>query len=179
MGALDNQPENPNLLNPNGFRFIIKRLPNVVYFCQTAPIPAISIPVAPQPTAHVTIPQPGSKLIYEPLVLTFKVDENLNNYLEIHNWMVGEGHPYEFKQVADLIDSSEKFKVKPNQVSAMKSDATLIVLTSAKNASTNVFFYDMFPTSLSELKFRSNENDVDYLEATVEFKYTRYVIERI
>ena len=39
------------------------------------------------------IPIPGEKLSYNDFVLKFIVDESLENYLLVHNWMRGFGFP--------------------------------------------------------------------------------------
>ena len=59
------------------------------------------------------------------------------------------------------------------------SDGTLNIQTSNRNPSINIFFYDMFPTDLTELAFDTTASDIDYLEATATFRYRRYVRERI
>ena len=43
MSAVDNQPDNPNPLNPINFRFNLLRAPSLTFFCQSATIPTINI----------------------------------------------------------------------------------------------------------------------------------------
>lgn len=178
-GALANQPRNLNPLSPLGFKFVIKKIPNVNYFCQSVAVPGISVSVAEQPTYLSLIPQPGARMTYEPLSLKFKVDENLANYLEIHNWLIGLGHPVSLQQAKNLSDSSDSpsLKGKPGSIRTYKSDATLVILTSHKNPSHYVIFRDLFPVALTELVFDSTQSDVTYLEANVTFRYLRYDIE--
>jgi len=47
-------------------------------------------------------------------------------------------------------------------------------LTSKNNANIEVRFNNVFPTSLSGLNFNQQANDIDYLTATVSFKYKLY-----
>ena len=54
------------------------------------------------------------------------------------------------------------------------SDATLNILTSKNNANIEVRFSDVFPSSLSGLQYDQQATDVDYLTATVSFKYKIY-----
>lgn len=180
MGTLDNQPTNLNLLSPLGFKFIVKKLPMVNYFAQTVSIPAISMGVAENITTPFGImPRPGDRVIYDPLTIAFRVDEDLKNYIEIHNWMIGLGHPNDFTQTKNLSNSSDTPRLREGSASSFVSDGTLIILTSHKNANYNIFFYDMFPTNLTDLIFDSSQIDVDYLTATVTMRYRRYVIEKI
>jgi len=179
MSALENQPENLNYLSPLGFKFIIKKLPNVNYFCQTVTVPSIQINQIEIKTPVGTLQYPGDKLVYDPLTITFKVDEDLQNYKEIHNWMIGLGHPIALKQYNTLSSNSETPVMKANSAASVLSDGTLVVLTSHKNASHYIKFIDLFPLSLSEITFDSTQSTVEYLQSTVTFKYLRYEIEKI
>ena len=180
MSAITEQPTNLNYLSPLGFKFTLRRLPTVNYFCQSVDIPAISMTQINTPTPVGTLVRPGDKIVYDPLVLTFRVDEDMKNYIEMVNWLEGLGHPTSLQQTRDLSRSSPLST--PANVGSMQtlvSDATLTVLTSHKNPGLNAFFADIFPTSLSALRFSSMANDVDYLEATATFSYRKYTLERI
>lgn len=178
MSALDNTPQNKSLLQPNGFRFIIKKLPNVNYFCQSATIPTISLASVDTPSPFGIVPRPGDRLLFEQFTLRFKVDENLQNYKEIYTWLAGLGRPNNFDQYKTLSNQTP-LPAKEGSAASVVSDATLVVLTSHKNGSMNVFFRDVFPTSLSELTFDSTISDVEYLEATATFRYRSYDLESV
>jgi hypothetical protein len=180
MSTITDQPTNLNYLSPLGFKFTLRRLPMVNYFCQSVDIPAISMTPISTPTPLSALIRPGDKLVYDPLTITFRVDEDMKNYIEMVNWLEGLGHPNSLKQFRDLSASSPL--ATPSTIgSAMSimSDATLTVLTSHKNPGLNAFFSDAFPTSLSALRFSSMSNDVEYLEATATFSYRKYTLERI
>jgi hypothetical protein len=180
MTALENQPTNINFLGQNGFRFAIKRLPNVNYFCQSVTLPSVTIAAIDSPTPMAFVPRPGDRINFDPLNIRFKVDENLANYLEIFNWIEGLGHPEDLLQTRDLSREirSEQVGFKPIGASTTYvSDATLSILTSNKNVNKVVRFYDCFPVSLTELTFDSTITTIEYLEATVTFRYRRYVVE--
>jgi hypothetical protein len=180
MNALVEQPTNLNYLSPLGFKFTLRRLPMVNYFCQSVDIPAISMTPINTPTPVGTLVRPGDKLVYDPLTITFRVDEDMKNYIEMVNWLEGLGHPTSLQQTRDLSRSSPLST--PNNIGStltLVSDATLTILTSHKNPGLNAFFSDVLPTSLSALRFNSMANDVDYLEATATFSYRKYTLERI
>ena len=158
---------NVNFLSPLGFRFTMNRTPNVNYFCQQATLPTISMTEYNQVSPFVNNPYPGDKLIYEPLALRFRVDENLVNYLEIHNWLEGLGHP----------DNLDQYKAIDEK--GIKTDGSLIILTSNQNPSVRIAFQDMFPLSLSPLAFDVTQTDVEYLEADVQFRYRRFTLEKL
>ena len=170
-GAYNNQPDNQNFLSPVGFRFAIRKMPNVNWFLQSATIPGITLGEALQPTPFIDAAQPGEKLTFEPLTITFKVDEDLANWTEIYDWMVGLGSPTTIKEY--------KENVRKKGTEAIVSDATLTILNSVMNPNFEIMFRDMFPTSLSELPFDSTMSDIDYLTATVTFRYLNYEFRRI
>jgi hypothetical protein len=171
------QPNNLNYLSQLGFRFALEKLPSVSYFCQAVAIPAISINSVDTPTPFTVIPHAGSRLTFEPLNVRFRVDEDLKNYLEIYDWLVGVSRPDSFQQTRDLVAASHAFNARPGSTMHIVSDATLFVLNSNKKVKFHVFFEELFPVSLSELMFESMSSDVQYLEATAQFRYRKYSIE--
>lgn len=180
MSAIDSHPENINFLSQNSFRFAIKRLPNINYFCQGVALPAVSIGAIESPTPLASIPRPGDRITYDPLVIKFRVDENLQNYLEIQKWIEGMGHPEDLSQTSKLARQIRNEQIGFRPLTAMVnfvSDGVLSILTSNKNMNKNVFFRDCFPTNLTELSFDSMNTTVEYLEASVTFRYRRYEIE--
>ena len=99
------QISNRNFLSPGGFRFTLAKYPKIAYYCQSANIPAISVGELTQPTPFRPIPFEGV-LSYQTLSLRFLVDEGLENYLIIHNWMRGLGVPEKFKERQDMLDAN-------------------------------------------------------------------------
>jgi hypothetical protein len=153
--AFSKQIENRNFLSPLGFKFILTRTPKVDFFANSANIPGINLGVAIQPSYLKDIPIPGDKLSYDDFNLKFIVDENMENYLEIHNWMRGLGYPdsiaeYDQWRLSDPTNTSD-----PNV-----SDATLMIYNSNYNSNIIVKFRGMFPTSLSTIDFDSTMTDV-------------------
>jgi len=179
MSSLPGQPDNINFLSPLGFRFVIKKLPNVNYFCQNVAIPSVSMSQASYPNPVINIPLPGSKMTYEPLTIRFKVDEDMKNYLEVMNWLTGLGHPVSFDHTRDLSRSSPVPSVKPGSAASFVSDGTLVILTNHKNPNLTATFYDMFPISISELQFDSTDSDVLYLECVATFAYRSFSLATI
>ena len=91
-------PDNKNFLGQTGFRLVLDRIPTVSYFSQSASIPPVSIGTSNQTNPFTDIPLAGEKITYSPFNLTFRVDEDMINYLEIYNWLVGLGSPENFDQ---------------------------------------------------------------------------------
>ena len=188
--SLTRQPTKLDYASPTQFKFSILKLPKVEYFCTSVNIPGISLGDATQATSLKNIPIPGDKLTYEPLQMTFLVDENLENFQEIHGWLVGLGFPRDHIEFRNLISSGNdrfptkntsnvsteagKVKFAATDAGPTLSDATLTVLSSKNNAQVEVRFRDLYPTGLTGLQYNQQAADVDYLTATVSFSYTIY-----
>ncbi len=184
------QPTKLDYAEPTKFRFSLIKLPKVEYFCTAANIPGITLGNSNQPTPLKDIPIPGDKLDYDTLNISFLVDENLENYREIHGWMYGLGFPAARTQFANLVSAGRdrfpnpgkqsvstdagKVKYGAEPLGPVFSDATLNILTSKNNANIEVRFSDTFPSALSGLQYDQQATDVDYLTATVTFKYKIY-----
>jgi len=183
------QPTKLDYASPTQFKFNVIKLPKVEYFCTSVNIPGISINYVEQQTPLKDIPHPGEKLKYSDLQVSFIVDENLENYQEIHGWLVGLGFPDNHSDYNTLIEagkdrfptskssvSNELGKIRypaPSQGAAL-SDATLMVLTNKNNPVVEVRFKDIFPISLSNLEYNQQATDINYLTAQVTFKYSIY-----
>ena len=159
-----------NFLSPIGFRFALQRAPNIEYYIQAATLPSLT-------TNFVTVYTPFSNLSFSPdkleygdFSITFRVDEDMSNYLEIYNWLIGVSFPDNFKQHSDLVTRNQ------GDNSGIYSDATLTILNSTKNVNVEVTFEDLFPTSISDIQLDVRASDVNYSEATVSFRYKRFTI---
>ena len=180
MSILNNQPENANFLSPLGFRFIIDKLPNVNYFCQSAGLPAVALTELSTENPFIRLPYAGTKLDYAPFDIRFRVDEDMKNYLEIYEWLTGLGTPEKFDQYKELqADGSRPTsgvsKIGPG-LQGVFSDAALVIMTSSQNPNKRVKFTDVYPTNLSPLQFDVTGSDVAYLEADVTFRYRQFTV---
>jgi len=174
----DKQISNKSFLSPTGFQFSLAKKPKIDFFCDSANIPGINLGVAMQPSYLKAIPVPGDVLTFDDLSLSFNVDEDMENYLEIHNWLTQFGFPRDLGQYQQLLNEDPNSEGKQNAISGM-SDGSLIIYTSNYRANIQINFQDLFPVSLSSLKFESKVNDIQYLTAEVVFKYTIYEIVKI
>ena len=186
---LNRQPDKLDYSSPTQFRFILNQIPKVQFFVQTANIPGISLGEAVIPTPYKDIPYVGDKVTYENLSIQFLVDEHLENYIEIHNWMIGLVFPKSRQQFTDFrsttsntsnaasVAQTDIGKVgKPVAERPLYSDATLSVLSNKNNPLVECRFSDCFPVSLSGLDYTQQVGDVEYLTASVDFRYKLYEI---
>ena len=169
-GILVNQIANRNFLTGVGFKFTLGKYPKIDFFSNSARIPELSLDTAVQPTYLKNIDVPGEKLTYGDFTLRFLVDENMENYISVYNWLNGLGFPEETAQFRELTtDISGTRDLKQGF-----SDGTLRILNSNFNEVAKVKFKDLFPVSLTSLDFDATSTDVSYFTAEATFKYTIY-----
>ena len=187
--SIGRQPTKLDYSSPTQFRFLINQLPKVEYFTTEANIPGITLGTDTFGTPLKNIELMGDKLTYEDLTITFIVDENLENYIEIHTWLTAIGFPKDRKQFSEFRSTTSNVKTSSRGESkdigavgattsdrAMYSDAMMTILTNKNNPVVECRFSDVFPTSLSGLTYSQNQTDVEYLTASVTFKYQIYEI---
>ncbi len=172
--AFDNQISNRNFLSPVGFKFTLAKEPKVSFFSNTARIPELSLGTAVQPSYLKDVDVPGDKLQYGDLSLRFLVDENLENYMKIHNWLRGLGYPETTKNYKDYMTDDTTNIYDPERESF--SDGSLHILNSNYRDVAIVKFDGLFPVYLTSLDFDASESDINYFTADVTFKYTVYNI---
>jgi len=189
INSYNRQPTKLDYASPTQFKFSIIKLPKVEFFVTDINLPGIELASLTQNTTLKQIPIPGNDLQYDPLTLSFMVDENFENYQEIHGWLVGLGYPRDNSEFRNLAQSGNdrfpnssqsvsteigKVKYKAAQAGGTYSDATLTTLTSKNNSQLEVRFRDIYPTKLSGLAFTQQAGDINYLTATVDFNYLVY-----
>jgi hypothetical protein len=178
QGLFSNQLQNRSFLSPAGFKFILSKYPKIDFLSNEASIPGINLGVAIQPNYFKNIPIPGEKLSYDDFSLRFIVDEDLENYLAVHNWLRGFGFPSNLSEYQDLLNQ-ETTNPGKQTASSGESNGTLIVYNSNFNPIINVNFTGLFPVSLSSINFDATVEDINYVTAEVTFKYTIYDIKPI
>ena len=174
---LQRQISNRNFLSPVGFKFNLSKEPKVDFFSNSASIPGINLGVAIQPTYLKDIPVPGDKLTYNDFTLRFMIDEDMENYLIIHNWLRGFGYPESPEEYQKLLDNDSYSPGRQTAISG-QSEGTLLIYNSNYQPTASVTFQGMFPTSLTSVEFNAKETQINYIEAEVVFKYTIYNIRK-
>ena len=165
---------NRNFLSIVGFKFLLNRCPKVDFYCNTANIPEVILGTAVQRTYLKDIPVPGDKLQYGDLNISFMVDEDMDNYLQIYQWITSLGFPESISQFSELKDTDRLLPEKPVAGDHFneRSDATLMILNSDYNPSVKIKFKDVFPVSLSAVPFNVTAEAQQYYTATASFRYT-------
>lgn len=167
-------PDNINPLSPVGFQFNIIKLPDLAFFCQEVNLPGLLLGEPEFGTPFARVPVPGETLTYEQLEIQFLIDERMDNYKSLYNWMVALGFPQDYNQYLSLSDLDQ---INTTELATNYSDATLLILNNNNQPSQIVTFYDLFPVSISSLQFASTNTDVNYLVGRANFRFSYYKFE--
>jgi hypothetical protein len=173
------------------WRIAFNRIPKTTWFCTAANVPGITLGEASYPTPMADMFVTGDKLTFETLNISFIVDEELENYRELWNWLVGIGSPVSHSQWETELakgdgavrqfgtDDADPRTKSTYEESNLYSDATLIVYNSKNIPKVDVKFKNMFPTSLSALEYSQELTDVEYFKASATFRYLYYEFETV
>lgn len=163
---------NKNFLSPLGYKFTLARAPAISYNIQNIRFPGVQMSNGESPTPFIPIPVTG-KLTYSPLDVSFRLNEDMTDYLEIYNWMVALASPVGFEAYKSLKDAGA------GAIESLYSDLNLQIMNSSMNSNISITFYDAFPVSIGDIEFNSTDTSVNYIECSVEFKYLRYDITQL
>lgn len=162
-----------NYLSPVGFVLILEKAKKASFLCQKATIPTFNVgSVDIRYQGFVPLPIEGNAN-FEELTIEFIVDENLENYMEIHNWM---------RSISAAITSNDAYQWRQDYKEESRSNvsaATLQVLNNNNLNNFDVRFFDMFPISLSALPFDVTSSDNEFFTASATFKYSYYEIRKV
>jgi hypothetical protein len=172
MPELKFEPLNKSFLSNNKFEFAIKRLPNLTYFVQSINLPGITLLNTTVNNPFVATPIPGNQLAFGQLTAGYIVDENMESWSEIYEWITQLGNPQGFDKLGTLTKISGKNN-------SIVSDATLIIKTNANNPNIQISFKDLFPVEIGELSFSSIDSGQDFITSSITFGYTYYTVQSI
>lgn len=152
------------------------RISNTQYFCQEANLPGVSLPEMPRPTSVVDLYVPGNKMVYNRFEITFTIDSDLKAWTDIHDWMRKLTTPVNNNEYKNLwtrdtvIDSKQM---------AQYADGILTIMSGLNNPKFRIKYTNMFPTSLTDIQFKSTGSADDILTATASFRYDYFEIESL
>jgi len=173
LTTLQNNPSNPNPLVSSNWRFAIKRSPNLNFTVQRTAIPGVTLDAAFQPNPFVQIPLPGDHIRFDHLFVTFRVDEDLNNYLEVLSWIFALGFPNKFDEFKNIAE-------KPKYIGEnIYSDLSVTLLSSQRNPNVEFIFKDAWPVGLSEITMNVMDHDTTYPICTAAFAYTSFSFHKV
>ena len=128
-------------------------------------LPGIALPAATQPTPFRDMPVHGDKLEPESLALSFIVTEDLENWLEVYDWITELGAPEE-----------KGIQYKDRRA---ETDGVFTIYNSHNNVIKRFRFVNCVITYLSSVDFSTMEGDTDIKYATMTFEYQKMVVDPV
>jgi hypothetical protein len=167
IGILMTTPETFNILSNGNYQLTITRATNLEYFCQDIIWPSIELPPVLQGTPFQDMRIQGDHMQVSPLTVSFLVDEDMNNYFYLLEWMIEAGFPDNYSQYQHAATNNDLY-----------SDGTVIVYNNTKNVIRSVNFTRMFPIKLSAPKFTPTNTAVRYVICDVTFYFQSMKIDK-
>ena len=172
--AANRLPSNIDYASPTQFRFQIARLPNVEYFVVAANVPEVSHSGdAEVNTPFKTFYNGADILEYGDLNVKFLINESLENWEELYNWVRGIAFPATIGEFATMVAESEQ------EPQNMFSEATLTVLTNKNNPILQIVYKNVYPTVLTGIEYDVQQTDTVSLSATATFKFSDIELRRL
>src|SRR5438105_4691738 len=165
----------PSFAQADKFLLSFSRLPTMTLMCQSVNIPGVRVDPAVQPTQGTNAPIPGNKFRFQPMDVTFLLDEDMFSWTCLFDWLQGIGFPDDSQQYANLNLQS---RLLLSAAQPQYSDATLTYFDNQNNPVLAVEFNLMFPTALSEIRFDVKQAATTPLTATAQFHFTKYTYKR-
>ncbi len=161
-------PENINNLPTNKFTFIVPELPYASYMCQTVTFPGVATSEVLVETPFSATYRHGDKLQYDPLVITFLIDEDMRNWEQAYNWFRGITFPHGFNEYSEQ-------KHRRN----IYCDAILTVNRNSQTPNFRFKFVRCHPTSLGPITFATTDDANAVPVADLTIRYDTFEVERI
>ena len=152
--ANNNLTDNLNLLAPNGFRLTINRskFANTEFFVTQFSLPSVNLGETEVFTRGARGYFSGETLSFDSLTLRLAIDETMESYTELLNWIV------------------------QNETKIEVHDMILSILSNNNQSNKQIQFTNAFPTSLNGVEFNTTSTGIEYLQTDVTFRYDRFTI---
>lgn len=167
---------NGNLLPSDGFKVIIDHFPSIGILCQGVFIPGLMLGevMTSTPFTHLNIA--GDKLSYEKLSMTVAIDEDMEIYREVNQWIKGIAFPEGFHQYGK---TRLKENIKEPTYDPIYSDITVILLNNKGIPNIKFVFKDAYPIIIGGVQLSTTSSDDAHETTEISFAFTGYTIEKI
>ena len=114
-------------------------------------------------------------MTFSELNIQFLIDDKMENYKAIYNWIVALGYPEDNQQYSKFVNTQNSTVY--SELARNYSDANVSVLDAQNNPTNGFKFYDLFPTSLDPIQLESTAMDVNYVIGSATFKYSYFTLD--
>lgn len=157
-----------NYLQPNGFRVVVNRrdFPNLQFYAQSVSHPDTNLPATEVAFSRIQgVPFLGDAVEYGVLQMDVLLDEDMNSYRELYNW-INAAVTQDIKMGADTLATGKE----PVQAPASYYDMTLAILSSHNNINRQFTYVNAFPTSVGQIQFSATTEE-QFLSFPVTFRF--------
>jgi hypothetical protein len=162
---------NINYLQPTSFKLVMdrKNYPNLEFFCQTVTHPGMLMSSVEMPYQKITgVPFPGDKLTFNELSANIILDEDMQGYEEMYNW------------IRRLLDTPQRESLSRTRTAPPTyADITLHILSSHNNTTKQVQYKDCVPTSLGDISFESTSTGDAFITFNASFRFSYFELKSI
>jgi hypothetical protein len=147
-----------NLAKSTNYKLVLGALPGVDLWLKTCMLPTISANEVPVPHPFLGNEYiPSNTMVWAPLMVTFLVDEDLENYNSVFEWMA--------KAAGPNLEDREALE-------NLQTTASLHILSNNKNTTGLKYtFHNSFPIILGELQFNNETAEELLTDITLQFDY--------
>lgn len=158
--------ENNNFLQPSGFTISISRenYPKLEFFAQAVSHPSVDVAATDMSVRRARIPYAGDTVQFGPLDITFLVDENMESYIEMFDWM------------RRLVNQNQT-PVGDDSNIPTEADIIVSVLTSHNNPNRRIKYYNCVPESVTGIELNTQSGAEIPLTFNVSFRCTAFEID--
>lgn len=157
-----------SFLQPTSFKLLIERkhFPNLEFFAQQVLHPGMQLNATEVPYQRASIALPGDKLTFGEVTCNIIIDEDLNAYTEMFNWM---------KRLVENKHKSPSDLLRENKP-PVSADITVMVLSNHNNTTRQIKYIDCVPTLLGDISFETTSGEQEYLIFPASFKFSYFEI---
>ena len=159
------------------------RMPQLTYVVQETQLPGVSAQLGRVNGPGLAFRQIADHLTYDPLTVTFMVDEEFRTHRELHSWLAGmTGAEDRTYRTAQFIEEQNKYiweESKPQNklTRAAETTAGLTIVNGGKLPILRVMFHNLYITALGPVQFSTTTTDtLTPLTSTATFEYDYYTI---
>lgn len=153
-----------NYLTNNGYQLVVPKFRDMDFYATSFVFPSMSLPAVNINTPFARLPTAGDQMEYAPISFTFMVDEYLENYVALTDWIKSISYSTAFTDFSS-------YEKKDQYQTLGEQDIAIIILDSKNQPSRTFRFVNAIPVSLGGFEMTAQSNDVDHVYSTVTFEY--------
>lgn len=171
----DKTKSSVNLLHSNRFKFVLKDLPTVELLLTDFATPNLVYSINKVNYRQHYTNVGTDKVEVGDASVTFKVDSDLDNYIEIFNWVksIGKQHSYEDRRE---LERRISLNGKSKNEHIIGREASLFFLDNYMNPNVEMTFVNLIPISLSGISLSTKQSGDLTMEATITFSVENFDI---